>query len=417
LIKILHTADIHLDAPLRSLALRDAALRDTIRAATRTAFEGLVDRALEEGVAALLIAGDLFDGKERSARTGAFLLAQLERLRTAGIRVFYVKGNHDAENPITGALELPDNCHVFGARGGKVALGDEVWIHGVSFADRHAPESLLPRFAPPVPGAVNIALLHSSLAGAQGHDVYAPCSVAELAGMGFDYWALGHVHKRAVHAQEPWIVMPGIPQGRDIGEAGPKSATLLTIAQGGIAIEEVPTAIVEFVPASLDVTPAQTDDALRALLRERLAELRAAVAAREAVVRLTLTGTPVRAWQILRDRDVWREQAAEMARAAGGLWLDKLHFEIAAPEDPGGTAASAETASATDALAALMADLVDDPGLAAAAQAEVETVLQDLPAALRDRLMPDADARDALASRLARAGAARVVARMKGADG
>lgn len=247
LIKILHTADIHLDSPLRSLALRDEGLRDAVQAATRAAFTRIVDVALAEGVAALLIAGDLFDGAERSARTAAFLTGQLDRLKSAGISVFYIKGNHDAENPITGELTLPDNVHVFDGRGGKMQLTDDIWVHGVSFAGRHAPESLLPKFSPPVPGAINIAMLHTSLAGAAGHDVYAPCSVSDLAAMGFDYWALGHVHKRQVHAQSPWVVMPGIPQGRDIGEAGPMSATMLNIDDASISIEEVITSAVEFV--------------------------------------------------------------------------------------------------------------------------------------------------------------------------
>ena len=86
--KILHTADIHLDSPLRSLALRDETLRDKVQAATRTAFAQLVDTALSEQVLGVLIAGDLFDGRARSARTAAFLTAQLDRLRRADIRVF-----------------------------------------------------------------------------------------------------------------------------------------------------------------------------------------------------------------------------------------------------------------------------------------------------------------------------------------
>ena len=130
MIKILHTADVHLDSPLRSLATRNSELRDIVATATRTSFSQLVDFAISEAVAALLIAGDLFDGKERSARTGAFLTAELARLGEAGIRVFYIKGNHDAENPITGTLDLPAHVHIFDARGGREQLTDDVWIHG-----------------------------------------------------------------------------------------------------------------------------------------------------------------------------------------------------------------------------------------------------------------------------------------------
>jgi len=81
MIRILHTADVHLDFPLRSLALRDPELRDRVRTSSRTALSRIVDIAVAEDVSALLIAGGLFDGAERSARTAAFLTLQLERLR------------------------------------------------------------------------------------------------------------------------------------------------------------------------------------------------------------------------------------------------------------------------------------------------------------------------------------------------
>jgi len=70
---------------------------------------------------------------------------------------------------ITGALDLPDNVHVFDARGGKVQLTEDVWVHGVSFADRQAPESLLSRFSASVSGVVNIAMLHISLAALRAY--------------------------------------------------------------------------------------------------------------------------------------------------------------------------------------------------------------------------------------------------------
>ena len=409
MIKILHTADVHLDSPLRSLALRDSELRDTIAAASRSAFSQLVDLAISEEVAAILIAGDLFDGKERSARTGAFLTSELERLGKAGIKVFYIRGNHDAENPITGTLDLPSHVHVFDARGGKEQLADDVWIHGVSFADRHAPDSLLPRFKAPVQGAVNIAMLHSSLGGAAGHDIYSPCSVADLAGMGFDYWALGHIHKRQVHSQAPWVVMPGIPQGRDIGESGPKSVTLLTIDQGVIEVTEVRTSIVEFAQTEVDVTDADSDEALRGTLKRHLTAMRSKISAPVGVIRLTMTGRPVRHWQFLRDRDIWFEQVKELARAAGDLWLDKLLIDLLPPE------ADEDASGAADELATTMATIRGEPGFAALAREEVESVMQDLPIGLRDRLMADEAARDALVDRLTKAGADLVLAQMKGA--
>ncbi|RDD72118.1 metallophosphoesterase family protein [Paracoccus versutus] len=406
MIKILHTADVHLDSPLRSLALRDPELRDRVRTSSRTALTRIVDTALAEEVAALLIAGDLFDGAERSARTAAFLTLQLERLRERGIRAFYIKGNHDAENPLTGELTLPDNVHVFDGRGGKVQLAEDVWIHGVSFANRHAPESLLPKFPAPVEGAVNIAMLHTSLAGAEGHDPYAPCTVGELTAAGFDYWALGHVHRRQVHSKAPWIVMPGTPQGRDMGEPGPKSATLLTI-DNAIEIEEVPTSAVEFLHIQVDVADTDSDDALRDMVKRTLRDTARNLVSESAVVRLELTGRTRRRWQVLRDQDVWKETAAQYARETGTLWLDKVVFDM--------TDTAERRHTATDELAGIMKTIREEPGFSETCRAEIDGILQELAPQRRAELLPDEAAMDQLARRLAEAGAERILARMKGA--
>lgn len=409
--KILHTADIHLDSPLKSLALRDPDLRDAVQAASRTALTRITDLALSEGVAAVLIAGDLFDGAERSARTAAFLLGQLDRLGAAGIRVFYVRGNHDAENPITGAIDLPAHVHLFDGRGGRVPLTDDIWIHGISFTQRHAPDSLLPKFGAPVPGAVNIAMLHTSLAGAAGHDVYAPCAVSDMAALGFDYWALGHVHRRQVHATTPLIVMPGTPQGRDIGEPGPKTATLLTVADRRIAVQEVPTSAVQFDMLQIDISGTDSDDALRALLRDRLNAHAAALPSDTAILRLTLAGHPPRRWQILRDCALWAETAADLARGTGRLWVEKTTLDLTAPD------AQPDSGGATDELARLMEEIRGEPGFAATLERDLEQALADLPPARRAALMPDGDTAAELGRSLARSGALGVIARLKGAEG
>lgn len=412
MIKILHTADVHLDSPLKSLALKDEELKATVQTATRTAFTRMIDFALDEGVSALLISGDLFDGAERSAKTAAFLTLQLDRLNAAGILVFYIKGNHDAENPITGDLDLPGNVHIFDGRGGRKQIPDtDVWIHGVSFNGRQAPESLLPKFGTPEPDAINIAMLHSSLAGSEGHDTYAPCSVAELNGMGFDYWALGHIHKRQVHSEAPWVVMPGIPQGRDIGESGPKSATLITIDGTGLQVSEVPTSAAEFLELSVSPGAEDGDDGLRQSLRGLFTSTAQNLSADAGLVRLTIAGKTSRSWQILRDQDIWRATASELARSTGKLWVEKLRFDLSSEED----ASQSETSAVTE-LGRLMLDIQNEPAVAADFQETLQALLSEIPASSRARLIPsEAEAVD-LTKTLAREGATALLAAMKGAD-
>lgn len=409
-ITLLHTADIHLDSPLKSLALRSEGLRAQVQSATRMALMRMVDYALENAVDGLLIAGDLYDGTERSAKTAAFLTAQFDRLDAAGIAVFVIKGNHDAENPITGEIALPGNVHVFDGRGGKRQLGDsDVWIHGVSFSGRRAPDSLVPKFGARVEGAVNIGMLHTSLAGAAGHDPYAPCSVADLAATQFDYWALGHVHGRMVHSEAPWIVMPGMPQGRGVDELGPKSATLLTIADGVIAVSEIPTSAVEFTTLTVDIAGADDEATLRQTLRAHIAEVAAARGSDHTILRVTLSGQTPLCWRIQRDRDVWAEALNGMAEDTGCVWIEKIAYTLTEPNAEEG----AGTDAATD-LHRLMHSVRAEDDFRARALAEVEAMLALLPPDRRTALAPDADSAATLTNTLAEEGTARMMARMKG---
>jgi DNA repair protein SbcD/Mre11 len=169
--RFVHTADIHLDSPLRSLALRDAELADLIGNATRRAFTNVVELCLNEQVDALLLVGDLYDGEQTSMKTARFLAGQIGRLHEAGIQAFIIRGNHDAISRITKELTFPESVKVFGGRADFVPVerpGLALAVHGLSFAQPKAPDSLLQRYRPPLPGVVNIGLMHTSLDGAAG---------------------------------------------------------------------------------------------------------------------------------------------------------------------------------------------------------------------------------------------------------
>ena len=365
----------------------------------------MVQYCIDEDVAAFLISGDLYDGQERSAKTAAYLAAQMHRLAQAGVQVFYIKGNHDAENPIAGEIDLPSNVHVFEGRGEKVQLGGHpLFIHGVSFRDRHAPESLLPKYTAPEPGAVNIAMMHTSLAGAEGHDLYAPVSVGDLVGAGFDYWALGHIHKRAVHSETPWVVMPGMPQGRDIGEAGPKSATLLTVERGEISVSEVATSVVEFRRCDCDLTGVETDEDMRTALRSAL---QAQAGRGAAILRLRLMGQTSLAWQLRQLADAWRAQADEIAESIGTLWIEKMTLDV--------TPLSQDAAdSAVSEVQQLMTEVAAEPASRDGLRQELSQILGLLPAEQRRALAPDAEAQEALLQQLTDDAVLAIAAQMRG---
>ncbi|QCI64231.1 metallophosphoesterase family protein [Phreatobacter stygius] len=415
--RFVHAADVHLDSPLRSLALRNPDLAELIGNATRRAFTNIVDLCLNEQVDALLLAGDLYDGDQTSMKTARFLAMQIRRLDEAGIRVFIIRGNHDALSRITKELTLPDTVKVFGGRAEAVSIersrGDfAVAIHGISFANAHAAESLLPKYKAPLDGAVNIALMHTSLAGAAGHDPYAPCSIADLGTSGFDYWALGHVHRRAVVESPRAIVMPGMPQGRDINEAGPKSVTLVTVADDrSIQMEQRFTSVAQFERVAVNVDGIEDWRALVAAMTRAFEQARERTQSEHLVARLSITGTTPLAWQIRRDADLLKAEADDRASVIGKSWVEKLEIDCTAP----GVVAGAPA----DPLAELH-DLIAGEVLSSSAYAMELTVIAEelraqLPVECRTIFGTSEEAFKAALGRLAREGAEDVLARLHAA--
>jgi len=133
--KFIHAADIHLDSPLRGLSRYESAPAQSIRNACRRAFENLVEFAIEEKVAFVLLAGDLYDGDWKDYSTGIFLSQQMGRLDQHNISVFAVAGNHDAANRMTKALDSPTNMKILSTRKVETIKLDDlaVAIHGRSF--------------------------------------------------------------------------------------------------------------------------------------------------------------------------------------------------------------------------------------------------------------------------------------------
>jgi len=417
--RFVHAADIHLDSPLRSLALRDPELADLIGTATRHAFTSIITLCLDEQVDALILAGDLYDGDQTSMKTARFLAEQLRRLDEGGIRVFIIRGNHDAESRITKELSFPDSVKLFRSHAEAIITEPpgapfRVAVHGMSFAQTTAPHSLLPRYKPPVADALNIGLMHTSLGGSAGHDNYAPCSIADLDAAGFDYWALGHIHQRAVEKGRCTIVMPGIPQGRDIGEDGPKSVTLVTIADDrGITLEERHLALVQFERISLDLSGVATWPDLQAAIGQALRKRRQTVPADHMVARLRLTGASPLAWQLRRDRDLLMETARGQAdvigdRGLGASWIEKIEIDCRPPDG------ATDTADPVIDLRRLIEqDIIASPAYRAEIEDIVSELRDQLPRDSRTFLGADEDAFEQAVATLVTEGAEDVLARLQ----
>src|SRR5262245_49416397 len=142
--RFIHAADVHLDSPLTGLSRYDGLPTERLRRATRDAFDNLVEAAIRERVDFLVVAGDLFDGEWRDMSTGLYFARAMGRLCGAGVRVFVLKGNHDAESAVTRSLPWPEAVKVFGSRRPETVDWPElgVALHGQSFPTKSVEHDL-----------------------------------------------------------------------------------------------------------------------------------------------------------------------------------------------------------------------------------------------------------------------------------
>ncbi len=239
-LRFIHAADLHLDSPFHGIRSEAPGhVAETLRRATFDAYNNIIDLCLQERVDALLVAGDVYDGADRSLRAQLQFVEGLKRLDAGGIRSFICHGNHDPLDGWEAQLDLPAGCVRFESEVTSTLMfpdePDRATVYGVSYLRREVRENLAPLFREVVSsGGFNVGLLHANVGGNPNHGSYSPCSVTDLEETSIDYWALGHVHTRQVLRQQgPAVVYPGNPQGRHPNKPGARGVYLVEVDDAG----------------------------------------------------------------------------------------------------------------------------------------------------------------------------------------
>ena len=247
--RFLHAADLHLGAPFKGVretangedATASDVVNQSLERATFRAFERLIDLAVQEKVAFIVFAGDVYNQTDKNLKARLCFRDGIRRLHEADIRSFVIHGNHDPLGP--DSRRLPDSCHTFPAKASQPEIveidGKAVAsVYGVSFGKAAVTANLARRYPKRTAAErdlFRLALLHGNVGGKEGHDNYAPCSLEDLAARDFDYWALGHVHTREVLGSgEPLAVYAGALQGLSPRETGPHGCVLLEVEGGNL---------------------------------------------------------------------------------------------------------------------------------------------------------------------------------------
>lgn len=307
--RFVHAADLHIGSPFVGLRAKAGdEVADRLQNATYQAFDNLINLCLDEKVDFLLVAGDVYDGDNRLPRDQIYFWNGMKKLAEAGIQSFVVHGNHDHLGGRYSSMSWPGGVHVFEdpdmTPEWAVATRDDTPIadiRGVSYTQQNVDVNLAARFGMARNSELfSIGLLHCNVGEVEGHGNYAPCAVEDLLDRGFDYWALGHIHKKqSLGRGNVRIEYPGNIQGRDVGEVDEKGCLLVQVSADGTAESHfMPLDVVRWKVSDVPTENITALDGLVSALYGTVDELRADADDRDIVARLRLTGRSALAREI-----------------------------------------------------------------------------------------------------------------------
>ena len=253
-IRILHTADLHLDSPFEALSAAQASAR---RDEQRGLLRSLMELAEREQTDLIFLAGDLLDSGNTFYETGEELLRVLGN---APCPVFISPGNHDWYSPRSpwARLKLPDQVTLFTdpeIRFVSVPSCD-ARVYGAAFTDRRSGPLLKGFHAERKPDMYNLLCLHGEVGNPSS--AYNPISIEELSDSGMDYIALGHIHQASglLQAGQVYYSWPGCPEGRGFDESGEKTVNLVELSPDGCDLQQLSIAGRHYRKMSLDISDA-----------------------------------------------------------------------------------------------------------------------------------------------------------------
>ena len=245
-LKILHSADLHLDSPFAGFS---EAQRQLLREQQRLLPGKIADLCRREGCDLMLLAGDIFDGQP--SRDTVDILK--EALTRCGVPVFIAPGNHDFCAPGSPWLteRWPKNVYIFTGGLESVVLDAlSCRVYGAAFCSMDCPP-LLDGFRAEGPETYTIAVLHGD--PTQRESPYNPITAGQVKASGLQYLALGHIHKAgAFRNGNTLCVWPGCPMGRGWDETGDKGVCIVTLAEEA-NVQAVSLDTIRFYDLEVDV--------------------------------------------------------------------------------------------------------------------------------------------------------------------
>ena len=193
--KFVHLADVHFDAPFKTITDR-AELGTTRRLEQREAFKNVIEFIKEKKVEYLFISGDLYEQEYIRKSTITYINELFKEIKET--KIYIAPGNHDPyiNNSYYKSFEWADNVKIFTENAEKVE-NEEICIYGYGFNNYEMNLNQLKNIYIEDKNKINILITHGTIInGNELSGIYNPISKNEILSKGFDYIALGHIHKR-----------------------------------------------------------------------------------------------------------------------------------------------------------------------------------------------------------------------------
>ena len=214
MIKFIHCADLHLNAPFELSDHVPESIMKDIQQASFISFERVVSDAIRQSVDFILISGDICDSKNTTLNTAVFLKKQFNRLKDANIFVYIVRGSDDVADL---HIKFPDNVIIFGEQVETYEFmmlsGTKVYIHGVSYYANMNYQQIIELFpTSQVDTSIHIGMLYGELVD-KDKVTNKSFYKEQLNSKMYHYWALGKKHIQETISTLPHIHYPGTIQG------------------------------------------------------------------------------------------------------------------------------------------------------------------------------------------------------------
>lgn len=289
-LRLFHTADFHLGSPFSGL---DPRASESRRREQLEIFAAAISQASESRCSAILIAGDLFDCGYVDRQT---VKSVFDILGGAGMPVIIAPGNHDpmTRGGVYSAKDMPENLFIFDSSQMSYLDFPELHlrIHGYAFeSERYTDDPLSSGEISVAPNSYNVLLAHADIYSPLS--TYAPINLRQLESVGFDYVALGHIHKydEPVRIGKTLVAYSGFPVGRSFDECGFGGALIVTLSPSDTLTASADRIILSdkrYISESLDVTGVSGRNELSAAIKKYVSDRGYG---RETSLRLHLTGS------------------------------------------------------------------------------------------------------------------------------